>query len=230
MNCERSRELFADYLGEELARAEAQELQLHLKACQGCRQELALLGSTKTTLMRALPEVSIPQHLSFNFSKPRPQGWFEWLRQSRYATLAATTAGFVVCVASLSMFRTQLRMGPEGFQISFGSSAVKTAVPAPVTPQIAVAGLGREEVQRLIEAKLTEIEQAQTVRFERALMEVRNQWQVHRRQDWQQISAGLRYLEANQKSMVQDAARNSTYIQSLANNFYARAEKPASLQ
>ncbi len=44
------------------------------------------------------------------------------------------------------------------------------------------------------------------------------------------MSAGLRYLEANQKSMVQDAARNSTYIQSLANNFYARAEKPASLQ
>ena len=48
MNCERSRELFADYLGEELARGEAQELQLHLKTCQGCRQELALLGSTKS--------------------------------------------------------------------------------------------------------------------------------------------------------------------------------------
>ncbi len=102
--------------------AKRSELQLHLKTCQGCRQELALLGSTKTTLMRALPEVSIPQHLSFNFSKPRPQGWFQWLRQSRYATLAAVTAGFVVCVASLSMFRTQLKIGPEGFQISFGSS------------------------------------------------------------------------------------------------------------
>ncbi len=123
MNCEKSRELFADYLGEELAGGEARELQLHLKTCQGCRQELALLGSTRTTLMRALPEVSIPQHLSFNFSKPRPQGWFQWLRQSRYATLAAVTAGFVVCVASLSMFRTQLKMGPEGFQISFGSSS-----------------------------------------------------------------------------------------------------------
>jgi hypothetical protein len=230
MNCEKSRELFADYLGEELARGEARELQLHLKTCQGCRQELALLGSTKTTLMRALPEVSIPQHLSFNFSKPRPQGWFQWLRQSRYATLAAVTAGFVVCVASLSMFRTQLKMGPEGFQISFGSSVVQTGAPAPIAPQVAVAGLGKEEVQRLIDTKLAEIGQAQTARLERTLMEVRNQWQVQRQQDWQQVSAGLRYLEANQKSMVQDAARNSTYIQSLANNFYARAEKPASLQ
>ena len=230
MNCEKSRELFADYLGEELAGGEAHELQLHLKTCQGCRQELALLGSTKTTLMRALPEVSIPQHLSFNFSKPRPQGWLQWLRQSRYATLAAVTAGFVVCVASLSMFRTQLKMGPEGFQISFGSSNVQTAAPAPIAPQVAVAGLGKEEVQRLIDTKLAEIGQAQTARLERTLMEVRNQWQLQRQQDWQQISAGLRYLEANQKSMVQDAARNSTYIQSLANNFYARAEKPASLQ
>ena len=230
MNCEKSRELFADYLGEELAGGEARELQLHLKTCQGCRQELALLGSTKTTLMRALPEVSIPQHLSFNFSKPRPQGWFQWLRQSRYATLAAVTAGFVVCVASLSMFRTQLKMGPEGFQISFGSSNVQTAAPAPIAPQVAVAGLGKEEVQRLIDTKLAEIGQAQTARLERTLMEVRNQWQLQRQQDWQQMTAGLRYLEANQKSMVQDAARNSTYIQSLANNFYARAEKPASLQ
>ena len=123
MNCERSRELFADYLGEELARGEAPELQLHLKTCQGCRQELALLGSTKATLKRALPEVTMPQHLSFNFSKPQPQGWVEWLRQPRYATLAAVTAGFVICVASLAFFRAQLKVGSEGFQISFGSSA-----------------------------------------------------------------------------------------------------------
>jgi hypothetical protein len=230
MNCEKSRELFADYLGEELARGDAQELQLHLKTCQGCRQELALLGSTKTTLIRALPEVSIPQHVAFNFSKPRPQGWFEWLRQSRYATVAAVTAGFVVCVASLSMFRTQVKIGQDGFEISFGSSAAQIAVPATIAPQVAVAGLGKEEVQRLVDAKLAEIDQAQTARFDRALMEVRNQWQVQRQQDWQQMSAGLRYLEANQKTMVQDAARNSTYIQSLANNFYARAEKPLSLQ
>ena len=229
MNCERSRELFADYLGEELARDATQELQLHLKACQGCRQELALLGSTKATLKRALPEVAIPQHVSFNFSKPQPQDWFGWLRQPRYATLAAFTACFVICVASLAFFRTQLQVGSEGVQISFGSPAA-TASPAPVAPQVAVAGLGKEEVQRLIEAKLTEIEQTQTVRFERTLMEVKNQWQMQRQQDWQQVSAGLRYLEANQKSMVQDAARNSTYIQSLANNFYARAETPASLQ
>ncbi len=82
----------------------------------------------------------------------------------------------------------------------------------------------------MIDTKLAEIGQAQAARLERTLMEVRNHWQVQRQQDWQQMSAGLRYLEANQKSMVQDAARNSTYIQSLANNFYARAEKPASLQ
>jgi len=230
MNCERSRELFADYLGEELARGEAQELQLHLKTCQGCRQELSLLGSTKATLRLALPEVAMPQHLSFNSSKPEPQGWFQWLRQWRYATLAAATACFVICVASLAFFRAQLKVGSEGVQISFGLSTATTVAPAPVAPQVAVAGLGKEEVQRLIEARLTELEQTQTVRFERTLKKAKNQWQTQRQQDWQQMSAGLRYLEVNQKSMVQDAARNSTYIQSLANNFYARAETPVSLQ
>ena len=49
-------------------------------------------------------------------------------------------------------------------------------------------------------------------------MEAKKEWQAQRKEDWQQMSAGLRYLEANQKSMVQDTARNSTYIQSLANN------------
>ena len=229
MNCERSRELFADYLGDELARGDAQELQLHLKACQGCRQELSLLGSTKTTLKLALPEVAIPQHLSFNFPKPQPQGWFQWLRQRHYATLAVATACFVICVASLALFRTQLKFGSEGVQISFGSSSPATPTPAPVAPQVTVGGLGKEEVQRLIEARLTEIEQTQTVRFERTLMEAKKAWQAQRKEDWQQVSAGLRYLEANQKSMVQDTARNSTYIQSLA-NIYARADRPASLQ
>jgi putative zinc finger protein len=228
MNCERSRELFADYLGEELARDAAQELQLHLKTCQGCRQELALLGSTKATLKRALPEVTIPRHVSFNFSKPQPQGWFGRLRQSRYASLAAVTACFVICVASLALFRTQLKFSSEGVQISFGFSS-PASTPAPLAPQVMVAGLGKEEVQRLIEARLTEIELTQTVRFERTLMEAKKQWQAQRKEDWQQVSAGLRYLEANQKSMVQDTARNSTYIQSLA-NIYARAERPAPLQ
>jgi Putative zinc-finger len=229
MNCERSRELFADYLGEELARDAAQELQLHLKTCQGCRQELALLGSTKATLKRALPEVTIPRHVSFNFSKPQPQGWFGWLRQSRYASLAAVTACFVICVASLALFRTQVKVGTEGFQISFGPSTPVTATPTPIAPQVTVAGLGKEEVQRLIGAKLAEVEQVQAVRFGRTLMEAKKEWQAQRKEDWQQVSAGLRYLEANQKSMVQDTARNSTYIQSLA-NIYARAERPASLQ
>src|SRR5258705_5683579 len=117
MNCERSRELFADYLGEELARGEAQQLQLHLKTCQGCRQELALLASAKATLKQALPEVAMPQHLSFNFSKPRPQGWFHWLRQPRYATLATGTACFVICLASLALFRTQLEMRNGGLTL-----------------------------------------------------------------------------------------------------------------
>jgi hypothetical protein len=62
------------------------------------------------------------------------------------------------------------------------------------------------------------------------LAAAKGEWQAQRRQDWQQMTADLRYLEANQRSMVQDAARNSSYIQTLANNLYAKDERPATLQ
>lgn len=232
MNCERSRELFADYLGEELAKGEAGELQLHLKACAGCRQELALLSRTKSTLKLALHEEPVPQHLAFTFSKPpaQPQGWLPWLRTPRFAALGAVTACFVICVASLALFRAQVQVGSRGLQISFGPSALPTAdAPAPATSQVVGAGLKMEEVQRLIVEGLVQLEQAQKVRFERTLLETKKQWQMQRSQDLQQVQAGLRYLEANQKSLVQDAARNSINVQSLARNLYAKAEAPAAL-
>lgn len=229
MNCERSRELFSDYLGEELARSEAQDLQSHLKVCHACRQELSLLGSTKAVLKRALLEVAMPQHLSFSFSKPKPQGWFQWIRQPRHATLATATACFVICVASLALFRTQLKIGSGGFEISFGVPVTAPASPAPADPQVAVAGIEREELQRLLDTKLSQFEVMQKASFGRELELAKKQWHLVRERDMQQMYAGLRYLEANQKSMVQDAARSSTYVQSLARNLYARAEVPAPL-
>lgn len=230
MNCEKSRELFADYLGEELSSGDGRELQLHLRSCEGCRRELALLGSAKATLKEALPEVAIPQRLAFDLSRPRRQDWLQGFFRSRYTPWAAAAACFVSCAAALALFQAQLRVDSEGLQISFGSQSPAVVQTPPVAQPAAVATLGADDVDRLIEGKLARLEQAQSARFESRLAAAKSEWQAQRRQDWQQMTADLRYLEANQRSMVQDAARNSSYIQTLAHNLYAKDERPATVQ
>ena len=222
MNCERSRELFADYLGEELPRDPARELQLHLKTCQGCRQELALLASTKATLKQALPEVAIPQRLSFSFSKPQPQGWFQWLRQPRYATLAAFTACFVVCLASLALFRTQLEMRNGDFRISFGEPRrLATAVPEERNPSSPVSTT-REEVQVAIQQAVRRLQDEQDSRLQQELRKLKFEVEANRHNDMKQVVRGFKFLEDTQSLVWKEAARNSSYLDSIARDLFVK--------
>jgi Putative zinc-finger len=222
MNCERSRELFADYLGEELPRDPARELQLHLKTCQGCRQELALLASTKATLKQALPEVAIPQRLSFSFSKPQPQGWFQWLRQPRYATLAAFTACFVVCLASLALFRTQLEMRNGDFRISFGEPRrLATAVPEERNPSSPVSAT-REEVQVAIQQAVRRLQDEQDSRLQQELRKLKFEVEANRHNDMKQVVRGFKFLEDTQSLVWKEAARNSSYLDSIARDLFVK--------
>src|SRR5213594_1625230 len=119
MNCEKSRELFVDYLGEELPKPEVRGLQEHLKSCSGCRQELALLVRTKSTLRVGWPDESIPQSLTFEFSRPSERGFWSRLRPLRlprvvWASLGVTGC-FLVCLASLALLRAQIRLENGNF-------------------------------------------------------------------------------------------------------------------
>jgi putative zinc finger protein len=222
MNCERSRDLFADYLGEELPRDAARELQLHLKTCQGCRQELSLLASTKATLKQALPEVAMPQHLSFNFSKPQPQGWFQWLRQPRYATLTASTACFVVCLASLAFFRTQLEMRNGDFRISFGEPREATrSVPEQRNPPFPVS-MDREEVQAAIRQAVQSFQEGQDSRLQQELQKLRFEVEANRNKDMKQVVRGFRFLEETQSLVWKEAAKNSSYLDTIARDLYVK--------
>jgi Putative zinc-finger len=220
MNCERSRELFADYLGEELARGEAQQLQLHLKTCQGCRQELALLAGTKATLKQALPEVAMPQHLSFNFSKPQPQGWVHWFRQPRYATLAAATACFVICLASLALFRTQLEMKNGDFRISFGDRPGATTT-APKEQNLP-AGATREEVQAAIQQAVQHFQEDQESRMQQELRKLKLEVDANRHTDMKQVVRGFKFLEETQSLVWKEAAKNSSYLDTIARDLFVK--------
>jgi hypothetical protein len=222
MNCEKSRELFADYLGEELPHGDTHQFQLHLKTCQGCRQELALLASAKTTLKQALPEVSMPQHLSFSFAKPQPQGWFDWLRQPRYATLATVTACFVVCLASLALFRTQLEMKNGHFTISFGDRpGTTTAVPKEQGMSFPV-GATREEVQAAIQQVVQRFQEEQGVRMQQELQKLKFEVEANRHNDMKQVVRGFKALEETQSLVWKEAAKNSSYLDTIARDLFVK--------
>lgn len=222
MNCDRSRELFADYLGEELARGEAQQFQLHLKTCQGCRQELSLLASTKATLKQALPEVAIPRHLSFNFSKPQPQGWFQWLRQPRYATLAAFTACFVICLASLALFRTELEMRNGDFRISFGEPLRATTPAAEERKRSSPVSPTREEVQAAIQQAVQRLQDEQDSRLQQELRKLKFEVETNRQSDRKQVVRGFKFLEETQSLVWKEAAKNSSYLDTIARDLFVK--------
>src|SRR5438477_4610172 len=110
MNCQKSRELFADYLGEELSQLHTKQMKDHLTTCEVCRQELSLLTNTKAALRVGWPDESIPQSLTFEFVKPSPQsfwsqlGWFS-LPKVVWAGLGFS-ACFILCFSSLALLRT----------------------------------------------------------------------------------------------------------------------------
>ncbi len=55
MNCERTRDMLADYLGEELAPAERQAFDSHLSACERCRSDVDSLQAAVCALRQLDP-------------------------------------------------------------------------------------------------------------------------------------------------------------------------------
>jgi hypothetical protein len=173
MNCEKSRELFADYLGEELPKTEVRGLQEHLKSCSGCRQELALLARTKSTLQVGWPDESIPQSLTFEFAMPSERGSWSHLLSSRLPRVVWASLGltgcFLVCLTSLALLRTQIRLENGNFSLSFG----QPTAPAPAVakgPMTASAPQpGAEAIKTLLDESLQQFELHQNAKLQQAL-------------------------------------------------------------
>jgi hypothetical protein len=63
MRCEGIQDRFSAYLEDELEAAERRSIESHVEACVGCRQELALLRRTVSTL-QSLEEIEVPPRLT----------------------------------------------------------------------------------------------------------------------------------------------------------------------
>ncbi|HJT88818.1 MAG TPA: zf-HC2 domain-containing protein, partial [Bryobacteraceae bacterium] len=67
-----------DYFLQELSGAERNQVEAHVRACQGCREELERLRATGTALF-SLRDEEIPQRIAFVSDKIfEPSGWRRW--------------------------------------------------------------------------------------------------------------------------------------------------------
>lgn len=229
MNCEESRELFLDYLGNELDKPSARELSSHLRACPSCKQEFALLSGVRATLRTGWPDEEIPQHLSFDLPKalsPGLSGWLaRWGLSRAMASGLVATACFVLCVASLALFRTQVEVSNGAFRISFGSSQPSVA-PAIDSLPSSPAGPGREEIQTVIQKAVQRFQETQSEALQQELQRLRGEIEAKRSNDMKQVARGLKYLEETQSLVWREAARNSTYLDTIARDLYVKTASP----
>ena len=229
MNCEKSRELFADYLGEELAKTEGLQLQEHLRSCVSCRQELALLSGTKSTLQVAWPEESIPQHLSFEFAGGAEPGFWSRLLTLRWPRVVsasvAVTACFLVCLLSLALLRAQIRVDKGGFSLSFNRSAQPAVGSSAALVTAGVLQLDPEAVKVLLDQSLKQFERQQDTKLQQMLQDAKLEWEAKRAADYARVGKELRYLESAQNVVWKETLMNNSNLEMLARTYVGAAPR-----
>ena len=232
MNCKTSRELFPDFIGEELSTTDTKELKDHLKVCQGCRQELSLLTRTKTALQVGWPDEPIPRSLIFEYTKPSPSSFWSQLWKLKLPKAAlgslAVTACFIVSLMSLSLARTQIQVGNGVFKLSFGSSSqtaptaqkiVQSSSPGAIPAQYAGS---RESLQALIDQALQRWQQTQDSKLQQGLLDTKSELETKRNLDLRSIAKELQYLQSVQQVVWKEAMRNNSNIETLA-DYYVKS-------
>ena len=230
MNCKTSRELFADFIGEELSTTDTKELKDHLKLCQGCRQELSLLTRTKTALQVGWPDEPIPRSLIFEYTKPSPSSFWSQLWKLPKAALGslAVAACVMVGLMSLSLAKTQIQVGNGVFKLSFGSSSqaaptvqktVQNSSSGAVPAQYAVSS---ESVQALIDRALQRWQQTQDSKLQQGLLDTKSDLEAKRNLDLRSIAKELQYLQSVQQVVWKEAMRNNSNIETLT-DYYVKS-------
>ncbi len=229
MNCQQSHELFPDYLGKEINPEHSAELAAHLKACATCREELISLSGVPSLLRNGWPDEEIPSSLIFE--TPR-SSWRQFVDvfSPRFwprgvVVCAAATICFILCIGTLAMLRTEIEFKEGQFRVSFNSSRSLLSPHFEANQQVAAvpAALSRSDLEKLMENVLAQSEQRQNSKFEKLLLEAKTEINTNRTEDMQKVSQGLKYLEMTQGEVWKAAARNASYLESLAREVYVKA-------
>jgi len=185
MSCS-SVDLKAYFLGE-LAAREKSAVDEHVRACEGCREELDRLGLTQTALM-SLQDEEIPQRIAFVSDKVFEPRWWQTIWRSGpvmgFASAALVAAAIVV------------------------HAFAGTAAPRPVTVAVDTKQI-EQVVDRQVNARLdaavtkavADNQERQSREFAKVLATVENRYEAKRRQDLAMVQQAATYYEKQMSRM-----------------------------
>jgi len=210
MTCEQAKTSLSDYVMEEVTAAERLEIRQHVDGCASCAEELARLQQTLTLLARAEVPEEIPQRIRL---VAEPVSFWPTLWRSG-ARLTFAGAGLAcLAIGLLALSQASLTVGPQSWQIAFGSAPPAAQDVAPVMATAgAPAALGRAEVARLI-AEAVAASEARQQGIAANLMQAAEQ---ERARDMQELSESFRYIQAAQTMMWKDQVQNQEVMGALA--------------
>jgi hypothetical protein len=138
-----------DYFLEELPDPHQQrQVEVHVKTCAPCREELDRLRITEAAL-RCMADEEIPQRIAFVSDKIfEPSPWRRWL--AAFWNSGARLGFVSAAMLSASLVVFALRPAPAPVSSVIRPAAAAVAAPAPVT--VTQASVPEAEVQRRIQA------------------------------------------------------------------------------
>lgn len=181
MNCS-SEDLKAYFLGE-LASRDKAAMEDHVRACEGCREELDRLKLTHTALL-ALEEEEVPRRISFVSDKVFEPRWYETIWRSGPAMGFASA---VILAAAILV---------HGFTVVQGSAKPAATVTSTVdTAQI------EQRIEREVNARLDAAEAKQSAEFAKVLDATEKRFETRRQADLATVQQAAKYYQQKMSRM-----------------------------
>jgi hypothetical protein len=221
MNCQQSHELFPDFLGKEISEEQSKELARHLQSCADCREDLRSLSKVESIL-----------HIGWPDEEPPRLSWRHFLNafSLRYwpkgaVICAVGTLCFILCTSTLALLKTQIELKEGQLKISFNqpSQSLSPILREKSGMSALPTNLSRSDLEKLMEDIMAQSEQRQNSKMEQLLFEAKKEINAKRTEDLQKISQGMKYLEMTQGEVWKAAARNASYLETLAREVYVKA-------
>jgi len=167
------------YVLGEIPRQDRQAVEAHAAACPACREELERLRFTHG-LLRGLAEEEIPQRIAFVSDKVLAPSWWARLWQSGPRLGFASAALLAAAIVAHAWLRPPVRIEP------------------PPMDQAAVEAIVEREVARRLDEALARAAAAwqaqEAERRAKLLREVREEFEIRRRQEQAQIEQAFEVL------------------------------------
>ncbi|MBI4442982.1 MAG: zf-HC2 domain-containing protein [Acidobacteria bacterium] len=197
MNCQQSQSVLLEYLMEEIAPQEREQIQQHLENCEVCSAELGRLRQTVTLLARGETQEEIPRQIRL---VAEPTGWWQGFRRSGAQMALAGSALVCLAIALLALLQTTISYRQGNLEIAFGPrSDSRSAQPVAVSSQtVSAAGMDRTAVLELVAEAMAVSEVRQKTQTAQLVQAAAQQNEERRLRDFREMAESIRYFQAAQ--------------------------------